>query len=157
MHTSPRIRPAMPEEAHDLSSLAFRSKAYWGYDDAFMAACRNELTVSPEAICRNPTFVIEGDGQALGFYMLNPVENNNAELDYLFVEPDAIDHGYGGKLLEHAKGVAAAGGYSHMIVQSDPNAEPFYRRAGGELVGNKPSASIPGRLLPVLMIDLAVW
>jgi hypothetical protein len=35
-----RIRPARPDEATDLSALAMRSKAYWGYDDDFLRACR---------------------------------------------------------------------------------------------------------------------
>ena len=156
MHKSPKIRLAKPEEASDLSALAFRSKAYWGYDDAFMAACINELTVSPEAVRRNPTYVIEADDRVLGFYMLSPSEDGNVELDYLFVEPDAIGHGYGKKLMEHAKGVAAARSYGSMIIQSDPNAVQFYRRAGGELIGHRPSTSIPGSLLPVVRIDLTV-
>ena len=156
MQKSPQIQPAKPEEASVLSALAFRSKAYWDYDDAFMAACLDELTVSPEAVRRNPTYVIEVDERVLGFYMLSPIDDGSVELDHLFVEPDAIGHGYGKKLMEHAKAVAVARSYSSMIIQSDPNAESFYRRAGGELVGHKPSASVSGRLLSVLRIDLAV-
>ena len=156
MHKSSKIRPAKPEEASILSALAFRSKSYWGYDDAYMAACIDELTVSPESVRSNPTYVIEADDRVLGFYMLSTIEDTDVELDFLFVEPDAIGHGWGNKLIEHAKAVAVARSFGSMIIQSDPNAEPFYRRAGGELVGHRPSASIPGRLLPVLRIDLAV-
>ena len=156
MYKSPKIRPAKSEEASDLSALAVRSKAYWGYDDDFMAACLSELTVSPEAVRRNPTYVIEADNRVMGFYMLSPIEDGNVELDYLFVEPDVIGRGYGKKLMEHAKAVGKARGSSLMIIQSDPNAEQFYRRVGGELIGHRPSTSIPGRLLPVLTIDLSV-
>ena len=39
------IRDASPGDCEALSALAFSSKAHWGYDDAFMAACRDELTV----------------------------------------------------------------------------------------------------------------
>ena len=155
MQRSPKIRPARPDEASVLSALAFNSKAYWGYDDAFMAACLNELTVSPEAVRNTPTYVIEADDRVLGFYMFSTIEDGNVELDCLFVEPDAIGHGYGKKLMEHAKAAAMAKGCGSIIIQSDPNAESFYRRAGGEVIGHKPSASVPGRLLPVLRIDLA--
>ena len=34
------LRPARPEEGAELIELCLRSKAVWGYDDAFMAACR---------------------------------------------------------------------------------------------------------------------
>ncbi|MGI5472915.1 hypothetical protein [Streptomyces sp. CA-132043] len=39
------IRPAFATEAETLSDLALRSKAHWGYDTAFLGACRDELTV----------------------------------------------------------------------------------------------------------------
>jgi hypothetical protein len=39
------IRKARPDEAGELTELALRSKAHWGYDEAFMASCREELTV----------------------------------------------------------------------------------------------------------------
>ena len=43
--TSPAtLRAARPEEAAAISALALRSKAHWGYDEAFLAACRAELT-----------------------------------------------------------------------------------------------------------------
>jgi hypothetical protein len=31
----PAIRSALPEEAHQLSELALRSKSHWGYDADF--------------------------------------------------------------------------------------------------------------------------
>ena len=41
------IRPARAEEATTLSALALRAKAHWGYDEAFVAAYRDALTVRP--------------------------------------------------------------------------------------------------------------
>ncbi|MDE0683663.1 MAG: hypothetical protein OXI63_12155 [Candidatus Poribacteria bacterium] len=41
-----------------------------------------------------------------------------------------------------------------MIIQGDPNAERFYRSAGGLLVGTRKSASIPNRELPIFWINL---
>ena len=37
------IRPARPEEAGAISALALRSKGHWGYDPAFLEACREDL------------------------------------------------------------------------------------------------------------------
>ena len=41
------VRAARAAEAGDLTELALRAKASWGYDAAFMAACRDELTMTP--------------------------------------------------------------------------------------------------------------
>ena len=41
-----------------------------------------------------------------------------------------------------------------MIIQGDPNAKNFYLKVGGKLTGERESASIPDRYLPVFTIDL---
>ena len=41
------IRDAVTNEAEHLSDIAMRSKAYWGYSDAFLEKCRDELSVQP--------------------------------------------------------------------------------------------------------------
>lgn len=137
-----------------LTALALRSKAYWGYDEAFMKACVDELTVTAEELERHPAYVVESEGRPLGFYTLGRRSEEECELDYLFVEPEAIGRGLGGRLLHHAVDTARTLGYRRMIIEGDPHAEGFYRARGGELVGAAPSASIPGRELPVFRIDL---
>lgn len=149
----PKLRRAVCEEAQLLTDLAIRSKAYWGYDDRFMAACRAELTVSPQAIREHATFVIETD-RIVGFYMLRPVDAQETELELLFVEPGEIGRGQGKRLIEHAKATARAAGYRSIVVQGDPHADGFYRAQGAERIGSRPSDSIEGRLLPVYRIPL---
>ena len=41
-----------------------------------------------------------------------------------------------------------------MIIQGDPNAKNFYLKVGAKLIGERESASIPGRYLPVFIINL---
>ena len=48
------VRRACPDKAASLSELAVRLKAYWGYDAAFMAVCRDDLSVAPEALTEKP-------------------------------------------------------------------------------------------------------
>lgn len=148
------IRIARPFEGEALSALALRSKAYWGYDTAFMAACVDELTISAKEIQNNPTYVVEEKGRVLGFYMLESPSDKEIELGYLFVEPDVMGQGYGRQLIDHAKAKAVELGYRAMLIQGDPNAEPFYRAMGGKQIGNSSSASIQGRELPLFKIDL---
>ncbi len=149
-----QIREALPSEVEYLSGLAFRSKSYWGYSDQFMQACRQELTVDEDYIENNPTFVIEAAGNTVGFYSLECISASEVELSLLFVDPTFIGKGYGRRLMTHAQEEARHLGYSKMMIQGDPNAERFYRSAGGSVVGTRKSASIPDRELPIFCINL---
>ncbi len=148
------IRRAGPDEAEVLTALSLRSKAYWGYNEAFMAAAAAELALSPQQLARLPAYVLEAEGRLAGFYLLEPIDEREVELSALFVEPDAIGRGYGRRLMEHAIATAKRLGYHAMLIHSDPNAEPFYRAMGAEPIGTVPSGSIPGRELPLLRVDL---
>jgi GNAT superfamily N-acetyltransferase len=147
------LRPAVPTEAAALSRLALRSKAHWGYDDRFLAACRAELTVRPEQCDGVHTVVAERGGALLGFSRLAG-EAPVAELVDLFVEPTAIGQGVGAALLADAVRRARALGISRLVIDADPNAEGFYARMGARRIGSVPSGSVPGRELPRL--ELAV-
>ncbi|MEM7612580.1 MAG: GNAT family N-acetyltransferase [Pseudomonadota bacterium] len=139
-----------------LSQLAFRSKASWGYSESFMRACRDELTVT-EAQLRDGDrhcFIADSNGLAVGFYALVRSSADRYELDMLFVAPEIMRAGIGKVLVEHAKQHAKALGARCMVIQGDPNATAFYGAAGAVLVGERESASIPGRYLPEFAIDL---
>ena len=148
------IQPAQPEDAATLSRIAIESKAHWGYDAAFMALCRDELTITAADIARYPTFALRENATILGFYLLVPREAGVIELDYLYLLPAAIGRGYGRRLFDHAVRTARAAGYNTMHIQSDPNAAEFYRRMGATLAGSAPSGSIPGRTLPTFYLNL---
>lgn len=149
------IRAAVPEEAERLSDLAFRSKAHWGYTRAFMEACRAELSISPEYIQQNRTFVrLRGDAP-LGFYTLEALAPTEVELGHLFVEPAELRRGVGRELMAHAREEARTRGYQRLVIQGDPHVARFYQACGARRVGSKPSASIPGRLLPLFALELS--
>src|SRR5438270_9194878 len=129
-----RIRPALPEEAQLLSELALRAKGHWGYDQDFLEACRSELTLTPDYIAAAPVFVLEEEAQVIGFYGLRE-QGDELELLYLFVEPSAINRGYGKRLWKHAVELAAKRGFREISIESDPYAEAFYRAMGAQPVG----------------------
>ncbi|HEY0378304.1 MAG TPA: GNAT family N-acetyltransferase [Pyrinomonadaceae bacterium] len=143
------IRPARAGEAGLLGDLALRSKAHWGYDAHFLEACRAELTISEGYIRRAPVFVLEEGGRVVGFYGLRE-QGAELELLYLFVEPSAIGGGHGRKLWEHAVWTTARLGFQTLTIESDPYAEAFYLAMGARRVGEVPSSSLPGRVLPLL-------
>lgn len=147
------VRAARPDEAESLSELASRSKAYWGYDEAFMEACRDELTVSAAEVTARRATVTEHDGQVLGFATLEGRPPQGA-LGMLFVDPDSIGKGIGRLLLDHMVVMARDLGFVRLMIDADPNAEPFYLAMGAERIGSTPSGSIPGRTLPLLALHI---
>jgi GNAT superfamily N-acetyltransferase len=155
--STPHIRPAQPTEATQLTTLALQSKAYWGYDEAFMLACHTELTVTPQRIAAQPTYVLEEGGHIYGFYMLDRDRAPLVELDFLFVLPEAIGRGYGRQLMDHTVATALSFGDETLYIQSDPNAEGFYRACGAVVISYTPSASIAGRMLPTLTLALRTY
>ncbi|UYM06216.1 GNAT family N-acetyltransferase [Solicola gregarius] len=148
-----RVRPAVSAEAAILSALALRSKAHWGYSAEFLAACADELTFSPPQLASGTASVAEVAGSVAGFSLLKggPPEG---ELAALFVDPPYIGEGVGRRLLEDALAAARRLGFRRVRLDSDPGAEPFYARFGARRVGESPSGSIPGRVLPRMEFTL---
>ncbi|NIR44859.1 MAG: GNAT family N-acetyltransferase [Gemmatimonadetes bacterium] len=144
------VRRARAAEAAELSELALRSKAHWGYDAEFLEACRPELTLTPELIEQQDVYVLENGGRIVGFYSLVPWKSE-IELCHFFVDPPAIGRGVGRQLWDDAVERARARGHRRFLIQSDPNAEGFYRKLGAERIGLVPSQARPGRDLPLLV------
>ena len=142
------IRPARAGEEAELTELAIRSKGHWGHDAAFLERARPELTVRPEHLERWIVRVAERDGAVVGFAAVDP---GARELEMLFVDPAAIGSGAGRALLRDALAEARMAGLGELLIESDPDAEPFYRSQGAEPAGTRASWST-GRELPLLRI-----
>ncbi len=149
-----KLRRAQPQDTEALSALALRSKAHWGYSAKFMESCRSELTVSNTFVAENSVYLLESGGRIKGFCAFEPDSADRAELSFLFVEPEDIGKGYGRILMTLACREAKYQGFSRMLIQGDPNALGFYLACGSRLIGLQSSASIAGRYLPLLEIDL---
>lgn len=143
------IRRARPDEAEVLSELAFRSKAFWGYDETFMASCRDELTVTPEALEKRSYYLLQMEGQIAGFYNLLEAPEG-VYLHNLFIAPEFIGQGIGKQLWAHMVREAKALSYPVILIESDPHAEPFYLSRGAKRVRSVPSSVMSGRELPLL-------
>lgn len=155
MNGSLAIRPAQPEEAPNLSSLALRSKAYWDYSPGFIEAHRDDLTITPDYIQSCPVFVLEEHGNLIGFYALHDLDDGAVDLEYLFVDPEAIGGGYGRKLWQHAVQTAKQFGYRYIFIDSDPYAETFYEAMGAQRIGQSESPVQPGIMQPLMRYTLA--
>ena len=150
----PAIRRARPAAASVLSALALRSKAHWGYDADFLAACRDDLTLSPDDVATSAVYVFDGASAPSGFYRLVLQDDSVAELDALFVEPAAMGQGIGRRLWRHAVATARELECSELVLQSDPQAEGFYLAMGARRAGESESTVMPGRMLPLMRFQL---
>lgn len=148
------LRAAVLSEANDLTELCLRSKASWGYDSAFMDACRKELTVTNETILGSLVQVAEADGRVVGFARVSLQGGSSAELEALFIDPDTQRLGVGRALFDWVVSTCREHLVSEVLIESDPGAASFYRRMGAEDIGLVASGSIPGRMLPKLQFNI---
>ncbi len=147
------LRAARPDEAAALSDLALRAKAYWDYTPEFIEACREELTVQRSEIEAGEVVVAEVLGAVAGFSTFTG-DPPFGEVYMLFVEPEHIGKGVGTVLFAALRATAEARGFTRLRIEADPNAVGFYEGRGAMHIGETPSESIPGRMNPLLELDL---
>jgi GNAT superfamily N-acetyltransferase len=129
--------------------LAIRSKAANGYDTEFMELCRQELTVTTDAIGSDTFGVARTEcGLIAGFYRVRELMERRGEVVAFFVAPEMLRQGVGRQLWDALEEDARTLGIEVIEIDADPSAVPFYEAMGAEVVGSVPSGSIPGRLLP---------
>ena len=151
-----QILEAAVKTADELTDIAMSAKAFWGYSEEFMQGCKEELRVTSDKIQDKDFryFVAVQEQQILGFYCLQRRSNDELELEALFVKPEYIGKGVGKALFEHALAQAITQKVNSIEIQSDPNAEDFYLAMGAKRIGELPSGSIPGRVLPLMRVNL---
>ncbi len=147
------LRPPRPDECGALTALCLTSKAHWGYDAAFMAACVAELTVRPADLATDRYRVAEQGGALVGVAALS-VDGDRGRIERMFVAPDAMGSGIGRALMDWLIAEARGLDLAAIDIDADPGAVGFYERMGAHRVGEAASGSIPGRRLPALTIDL---
>jgi GNAT superfamily N-acetyltransferase len=147
-----RIRRARPDESNALTRLVFRSKRHWGYPEEMIALWLRDLTITAEFITANPVFVAEVAGEIGGVFAV-VFDDERAELEHLWVDPDQLGGGLGRELFSRAAEMARAQGAGSLIIVSDPNAESFYLHLGARRIGEVDSVP-EGRKLPRLVFDL---
>lgn len=118
-----------------------------------MQACRVELTIGPDASRASEMQVAELAAAVVGVAEVH-LEDAEAILDKLFVEPAAVRQGVGRRLFDWARTAARDGGARILVIESDPNAAGFYRRMGATDDGAVPSGPVRGRFIPRLKLEL---
>ena len=98
--------------------------------------------------------VVAEDSNGVAGMVQIRVIRKQADLLKLFVEPHMLRKGIGRQLFAWAVEQARSMGARRLLIESDTEAAPFYRRMGARDVGGVASGSIPGRLLPRLAYEL---
>lgn len=146
-----KLRRAQAADAEALTALAYASKQSNGYDDAFMAACVDELRVTPDQIAATHFLLAEDtSGPPLGCACLTP----KGEISSFYIDPHHQRRGIGRLLWGGIMDAAKAQNLTRLTLDADPAAVPFYSAMGFEVVAEVPSGSIPGRLLPQMALRL---
>ena len=141
-----KIRRAHSLDAPALTDVILRSKASNGYDAAFMAACADELSLTPQIIAKAPVWCADGP-PLLGCVCLD-VTNTTGHIKSFFIAPEAQRKGVGRALWQVVMQHAQDHSLERLILDADPAAVPFYEAMGFETFREVPSGSIPGRMLP---------
>jgi GNAT superfamily N-acetyltransferase len=144
----PLVRRARSDEAEALNELIMRAKAYWGYDQPFLDACRPLLILQLEEIERDYVYCAEVAGTLAGISHFKVLSDAEIDFDHLFVEPAFIGQGIGALLWRHAVNVARSIDAKALVFGADPHARPFYEHMGAVVVGESISTIIAGRRLP---------
>ena len=149
---STHIRRAQAEDCDELTRVAHAAKRFWGYDEQLILLWRADLTLTPALVEELEVYCAVDETRIVGFYALSG-EGDERELEHMWVDPQQMGAGVGRALFEHLLAHLRQSGATRLNIESDPNAEGFYRRMGAERIGESPSTPA-GRFLPVLEIDL---
>lgn len=149
------IRPARAGESDLLTGLAQRSKAHWGYPAEWLREWATELTIDPATIAHGIVRVAERNGRIAGFHVVE-ARGTTCDLLHFWVEPGCMGQGIGRALFADVVREAGRLDCREIRIESDPNAEPFYRRLGAIPEGQVP-APVAGaeRWLPLLTFRTA--
>jgi N-acetylglutamate synthase-like GNAT family acetyltransferase len=148
-----RIRRARLDEIDVLTKLSLRSKQSNGYDDAFMEACREELTVTEERMQCGEYWVAESDRVRGCACLVADLSKRTGEVHAFFIDPDNQRQGIGRMLWQKLVERAKQEGLMSLHLDADPFAVPFYEALGFKSVGMSPSGSIEGRSIPYMTIS----
>jgi ribosomal protein S18 acetylase RimI-like enzyme len=142
-----KFRTAEISDLETLNTISVKSKSYWGYPESWIEQWMDELTLDKDKFSMQNVLVVETEHKLIGFASI--VEHSkNYEILHLWILPEYIGMGYGKKLLEKTIHTFVKSD-KEIIVEADPNAEPFYQRQGF-VTYDKVESFPKGRFLPVM-------
>ena len=149
-----QIRRARAIEVEQLTELVIRSKQSNGYDDAFMQACRDELTITEACLAQGEYWVASDHSLCGCACLVTNIQQCTGEVQAFFVDPLYQRQGVGQLLWQTLHQRATDLKLTTLTLDADPAAVPFYHKLGFSTYTEVPSGSIPGRMLPQMRFAL---
>ncbi len=137
-----------------LNDIMARSKAYWGYDAAFMKKFMESFCVRADYIHQQNTFIFSLGLEDVGWYSFSQNSEHQLELDNFFLHPDYIGKGIGKTMWNDCVSTAKSYNAPFFVVWSDPNAEGFYFKMGCIKIGERESPMMPNRYPSIFRYNL---
>ncbi len=138
------IRGARPDERAALTELQRRAALMWEEDRAALLAEPEAIDIPQSQIDEGHVFVAERGGRVLGFGVVLQRSDHEAELDGLYVEPDAWGEAIGRQLMHHAEALARSGGARLLNVVANGRSVGFYEACGFQAVQEVRTGLSPG-------------
>lgn len=138
------------DDLETINSLMHRSKAHWGYDEAFMNKFMQLFQMTSDYLEKNKVrLFFETDDSPcstpIGFYSFSLNAEGDYELDNFFIDPSYIGKGFGKSMWHHLVADLKSCGAKKFVLWSDPGAENFYKKMGCAKIGVKKSPMMPDR------------
>ncbi len=147
MNNGLTYRKAVISERRELEELQRRASLMWDEDREALLANPEVFNLPIEQITSGQTIVAERGGKVDGFAVVLPREDGGAELDGLFVEPEAWRCGIGRGLVEQSCEHALAHGATVLNVIGNKRAREFYLACGFRITGEVATRFSPGLLM----------
>jgi GNAT superfamily N-acetyltransferase len=146
------IRSAKPDEGARLQEIAVQAKGFWGYEPEKVRTWADRGNFSPQGLRELTVFVAETEGRPIGWGSVIP-KGDVCWLEDLWIEPDWIGKGVGGRLFRHAARHARGLGAKRLEWEAEPNAIGFYEKMGARYLRESEPTEW-GRRLTVMGVDL---
>ncbi|MBK9565172.1 MAG: GNAT family N-acetyltransferase [Saprospiraceae bacterium] len=147
------ILKAEPNDNELLTTITKMSKAYWGFSDEILQEWEHLLTITKDYIEKNKVYKLLQNDQIIGYYSYFSTDENTIKLDNIFILPEFIGKGFGKILMNDFLKNIKQLGINKVTLDSEPNAEKFYKTFGFETIGQLES-SIKDRYLPIMELQI---
>lgn len=147
-----KMRKANPSEAKVLSDLAYTSEAYWGEDEAYMCQFSKQYNVTEQMIREDHVYVMETDGEIVGFFAI--LKSEIPELELFYIKREYIGKGYGKLLWSNVISVCRALGISKIELVGSDDVVDFYIKLGATPVERVASTLKVSRMVTRFELDI---
>lgn len=142
-----QVRLAAIEDLPTLNQISVASKKHWGYPDDWIQNWLDDLRIDKDHLQTNDVYVLELDEGLAGFCSISELVDRY-EVEHLWLSPEYIGKGLG-KLLLNESLTNSVKDIKRVVVEADPNAEPFYQSQGFITI-DKIESYPKGRFLPIM-------